>query len=386
MKKIFRFALAALAVCAIAPSLLLFGACKDKEPPQNLTEDGALRLMSFESNEEMLRSMTFLGANSKIELNDDADYVTDGNHSMHLLMNGLLEEDAAVYGDSTFHFLPATPSLQKANFADVKYFGLDIWNESGFEVEFMFDCYRVWLKEGLNRLTIAPDRTAEDFRSISSLAFHFRGGTAQQGAMDIYVDNFRAFLDDSEVTKTAVDFSGDVWYDFSDTVQAKCFLDFGGYDSEFTKPEFTVNRDAAYTLSGDTSLKVRFFKKRDGSGMDCTNIRTSSGTKDQPVMLGDFTKYEGAENWYLAGNVFNATDRPITVTMQVWTFANEIVSAPAVSIASGSWGDASKMRIYVNDMQEQLTGTGLDIQTIVFLFSGIETDGTVYLDHVQMMK
>ena len=385
MKKIIVLWIAAILLgCS---SVFVFVSCNDAPEENNaLTEDGALRLLSFESYEEMLRSMTFLGANSKIELNTDKRYVTDGERSMHLKMNGVLGENAAVYEDSAFHVLPATPNLQKADFTDTAYFGLDIWNESGFEVEFMFGSYRVWLKEGLNRLAIATERIAENYKNISSFAFHFRGGTAEQGPMDLYIDNFRAFLDDESVLQKTMDFSGDVWYDFSDAAQTKCFLDFGGYDSEFTKPEFSVNRDTAYTLSGDTSMKVRFFEKRDGSGMDCTAIRTSSGTTEQPVMLGDFTKYEGPENWYLTSNVFNATDRPIKVTMQVWTFSNEIVTTPEISIAPGAWGDPSAMRIYVNDMQEQLTGTGLDIQTIIFLFSGIEEDGTVYVDHIKMEK
>lgn len=359
--------------------------CPDIPPPE-YAEDGALVVFSFESYEALLRSVAFSAAQSKIELSDNPAYVTQGKYCARMRMNQV-KNSAGYYDDSTFQLLANTPYIPKADFSDVEYFAIDIYNASGFEVEFIFSyantythLYRSTLKEGANKVLMYADRETHDFAAINIFDFTFKGGEGSDGPLDIYVDNFRVFETEIEAKLYEPDMSGENWFDFSHAAETSYFWYFGAIESIFSRPAHSINRNSNFILTGDSSMRVDFFQKRNGA-MDCTGFRTADDC------LGDFNKYVGADNWYVAFDVYNATAGPITLSAIVFSnYADETVSIPVITIAPGAWSDSTKARIYVNALKTSFTGAALNIMTVTFSFGGMTQPGSIYFDNIRVTK
>jgi hypothetical protein len=347
------------------------------------TDDGAQRLMSFEAVEELLQSAAISAAQSKVELNDDARYISDGGKSAHMRMNQV-KNTSGYYDNSLVQLLCNTKYLKKADFSDVEYLGLDIYNNSGFKVDFVLKASkwlilnRSTLDEGWNRIQIYLDRTTADFSKITVFDLDFKGGGADDKPLDVYVDNFRAYLTQTPAVQYVQDLSGENWYTFKNMREAYAMYDMGGFESVFSMPRMSINRNTDYILTGDASLKVEFCKKRNGA-MDTSSVRTADNN------LGDLNRYVGAENWYIAFDIYNATNEHIKLSSTVFSNYNDERYGISAQIAPHSWSNPAETRIYINDLKTNFTGEALNVLTVVFAF-GLTSPGTVYIDSIRMAK
>lgn len=379
----------AILIMLIMSVSMLFSCGKNNDSDlDDYTDDGALKLMSFESNEELLQSVAFSALNSKIELNTDKSYITEGEKSVRMRMNQVLN-DKGYYDNSVFQLLCNTKYLKRKNYNDIDYFGIDIFNNSEFEVEFLFTAATQWyfpsiyrgnLKPGINRLQIYADKDICDFSEISFFSFAFKGGEYNDGYLDIYVDNFRAFLTETTHTPYNRNLDDGIIYRFDNSAEASKMWVFGNYESMFSIPTCSINRNPAYILTGNGSLKVDFYRKRDGA-MDSRGIRTEDNS------LGDLNKYLGQENYYITFDIYNPYLTAITCSVKIFSnYNDETYSLPDFMVSANSWADRSTTRIYLNALKEHFTGSALNILTITFTFNDISSPGSVYFDNISIKK
>ena len=394
MKKLLAILLSLVCFCSILTSCGGSGGESSSESEkessnQQVQEDGSITLMGFEDVNELLKSVAFTAYESKIELCDDEQYVTQGNYCAKMKLNQSLINNSSHYYDSTFQVLCNTQYLKRRDYSNVDYLAIDIYNATDYEVEFILSLgnrfnivYDTVLKPGANPLAIYLNGEAYNFSAIDVWDFNFRGLKAEQSSLEIYVDNLRVYerAESVKMHDKKEDFATEKWYTFDNDRDAYLFWQFGTSESIFSMPRMTINRDKRYIREGNGSMKIDFKTKKDGS-VDITSFRSAD------YELGNLNDYVGDENWYITFDVYNAAEFPIGVSVVVFSaYNNEQYGMNIGTIQPGTWSDRTKARIYINDLKERFTGVELNVLSLVFGFSGIQSGCTVYMDNFVVEK
>ena len=406
MKKIFSILLSMLCVCTVATSC--FGGSGEdstssltsasdstgKNPNDSteapvIQEDGSESLLGFEQVDELLKSVVFSANESKIELSNDKKYVTQGEYCAKMKLNQSILNHEAYYYDSTFQVLCNTKYLKKQDYTDVAYLGIDIYNNTGYAVEFLLSLsnrfqilHEATLNPGANTLMFYLDQTALNYSEVAAFDFNFKGLKADQAPLEIYVDNFRAYAGagNQSFNDKKDDFAGENWYCFEEGRDANLFWQFGTSESVFSMPRTSINRDKRYISQGNGSMRIDFKQKKDGT-MDVTSIRSAD------YEMGNLNKYVGDENWYITFDVYNASDEPIELWAKVFSaYNNEQYGVSCGTIQPGTWSDKNATRIYINDLKSRFTGVELNVLTVIFGFDGMTKASTVYMDNFVLAK
>lgn len=384
MKKIFARGILLLAVAALC---LTGVACGDdhKIPPEKKDD---ILLSGFESMEE-LHSMVFSNLRGRLELAEGAEYVTEGKYAVKLSMEGKTLLSDAYYEDNEFYILPGNVYLEKTDYSDVKSYTLDIYNAFDRAVEFSFGYnnaranddnfvlgYRT-LQKGMNHLKFEVDNSAvcafTDVTALKNFFFMVEGREKDEDPIVLYIDNFRAQLTDADFTPGRSDSA----IDFSEPADFARFGEFGASTSYLRRPRFTENTDLQYVLSGKSSMKVEFFAKRFGEGVDCVGFRTKDYT------LTGWNDVDQSKTW-LSYDLYNATDARISVSMTVYSNVNETYEVLA-TIEPHSWAAPDQTRVLLADLNERFTGTALNIMTVTFQFGNLKPGSCVYLDNLSLV-
>ena len=384
MKKTFARAVLLLAAAILC---LTGAACRgDRENPDAEPDD--ILLSGFESMEE-LGSMVFSNLRGRLELADGAEYVTEGKYAVKLSMEGKTLLNGAYCEDNEFYLLPGTAYLEKTDYSDVKSYTMDVYNAFGRPLEFSFGYnnaranddnfvlgYRT-LEKGMNHLKFEVNNSAVsafmDVTAVKNFFFMIEGREKDEGPVVLYFDNFRAQLTDADFTPG----SSDSVIDFSDPADFARFGEFGASTSYLRRPRFSENTDLRYVLSGKSSMKVEFFAKRYGEGVDCVGFRSKDYT------LTGWNDVDQSKTW-LSYDLYNATDARISVSMTVYTNVNETYEVFA-TVEPHSWAAPEQTRVLLSELNDRFTGTALNIMTVTFQFGNLTPGSCVYLDNLSLV-
>lgn len=394
MKKIFI-----LLITVVLMFSSLFTGCSScnndqKSQDQQYQEDGSVLVFGFESFEDIMNSVSVSAAESKVTITDDKEYVTQGGYAAKMQFNRKLNEKG-YYDNSMFQLLCNTAALKKSDYSDVESVAIDVYNLTDYDIEFVFSksknaeiceyvVFRGVLKTGKNILKMNIDNEGLDFSDTDAFDFSFKGLDGDQSCLEICVDNFRVFLSKEKHTlyDKSKDYDGDNWYDFENSADAFCMMQFPIPESVFSRPNFSINRDKKYISSGSGSLKVDFYEKRDKT-IDITGFRIMDRA------MGDWNRYVGDANWYFTFDAFNATSDTISLRLQIINrdgSAEEYYIFPSFDILPNSWSDRKDTRIYVNDVMDYVSADKLDIFTVCFTFLNVKESGSIYIDNIRMAK
>lgn len=123
-------------------------------------------------------------------------------------------------------------------------------------------------------------------------------------------------------------------------------------------------------------MKVEFFPNEAGTDVVGVGFRTVRGTES--VSWNEFDY----ETTYLTYDVYNASEQELQVGIALFTKIDEVYRVNTV-VPANSWSDPYETRLLLQDMLDQVTGTELDIMTIVIYVDGYTAEGgALYLDNI----
>ena len=372
----------AIKILALLTALLLLcggaAACSDSQEG-NAASTEKLVVCGFESKRELLSIVYNLFG--KAELDASEEYVTEGEYCAKLTTEIPVREEKG--SDINMTFITGTQFISKTDYSDTVAFELDMYNASGYAIDFAFalNTYTILgyytLETGANHLVIPVSRECYDLRSVDTIDFWFEGKTAQEEQpYQIYMDNLVAVTTGENVYQISRSYAGDTPFRFENDYEIKGVMDYmGTIESLFTQPRYSLNRDLQYVLTGSASMCVDFFTNSTGA-VDSLGFRSIVGTSDL-----SWNDYE-YDSTYLSFDMYNATDKDITVTLAIFTVTNETISK-SFTLPANSWSDPAQARMLLQDILDVTVGDELDIMTIVFMFEGLTGDGdTIYLDNI----
>ncbi len=384
MKKLFS-------ILMIGCIMLPLAACAEKEGETPVAAGESETLLSFESKRELFSFYRISIAETT--LNTDKNFVTDGESSMKISYHYDVAENKFAK-DMVLGFVPGKQYFTKETATDISYYAIDVYNPNGRECEAIvnvggatMDNYT--LKEGWNTLYTYVDRTALYQVQKEALGYYsltFRGGKGVKD--DFYVDNWRYFKTDTPFEIYSYDNSltkSTVWHDFSSSAETKLMTVSGTIESKYSAPRFHINRDMQYVKTGNSSLKVSFMNKKNGT-VDCTAFKTENGTL--PNFNGYLSGARNGEKWYISSDVYNAYEQEITLTytLTATDSAGGKQYSKTVSIPAGSWSNEAETRIYLDDVAAAWKVEGLDTLYFRYEVSGVSTAGCVYVDSLGLKK
>lgn len=376
-------AMAAVTCCAVATGC----SDTDRNPEQKNSERIEL-LHGFESDAELLK-MTFTNMRGKVEVSKEEKYVTQGESAAKMTLIGKPDGANGYYADNEFFITPGNAYLPKVDYSDVIRYTLDVYNDNDRPLELAFGYNAFWatqdqflfgyrtIEKGMNHLSFEVDRTAVSYftevETIKCFSFMISGRNENEDPLVVALDNFVAYTTDEAFTPA--EHSANI--DFSHASDFSAFTEFGWADSIFTRPRFTKNTDLNYVLYGKNSLKIEFRNLRDGSGISTVGFRSKED------IFGDVNTYD-FEKSYFSYDLYNDTDRTLTVIMAVYNMMNESYAVSA-TIAPHSWSEQDQTRVLLKTLSDNFIGEGLDLFTVTFEIQGLQNAGdTVYLDNLKI--
>lgn len=337
-------------------------------------------LCGFESNKELLSVRWDYRIDGTVEL--QKENVTAGEYSAKLTTE--MDTTTVKGNELGITFIPGTEFIPKTDYTDTVAIELDVFNAFSQRIQYQFVLNNTYvlkqdfLECGSNRLVVPTNRECYDFANVMTFDLRLDGKPA--GVSDpyvLYLDNLVAVTVPDSVNKVNKSYAGDTPYKFESENDVKNVMaQMGTPESRFTVPKYTLNRNPKYTLYHKGSLKVEFFSNSANTGVDTLGFRTIDG----PDSLS-MDKYDFATT-YLTFDMFNPTDKNITVIFRVQTLDRKTVGTE-ILIPAGSWSDPSQAKILLQDIKDLTIGTNINIATIIFLISGFaETGDCVYLDNI----
>ena len=361
-----------LSLVLSAVCLLSLAACGEEKPSLEMKEHLLLGLNA----EEEYYSIYRVGMES-VELCENKEFVSEGTGSM-LVSYGYEVAETATAQNITLGFVPENPNyFNKTSNLDLGYYAIDIFNpqETEFnavvELGTATDTYYT-LKKGWNTLYTYVDRSALHYLYQDGIGYYALTIQGQKGiSPDFYIDNFRYYQTETPYTQYAFDGTKEIWHDFTSSVEPTTFTTSG---TVFTKPRLSVNDDMAFVATGTNSMKIDFVSS------SATNITTS--TKLTPVLNG----YLGNREWYIAFEIYNDFDYPIEVEFKFNSTYNNESYAKTITIAAKSWANNLDARMYLDDINDALTGEAVTCKSLSYTFKKIKSQGSVYLDAIGVRK
>lgn len=381
MKKLLK-----LLICLLLISLSAFmiTACSDKD---DKTADNVKLLTDFEDVKSLM-SIKLTAPESQIFLNSDKNFVTSGEKSMMLHLNQALGA-SGYYSDSILQFIPGQEYFAHTDFKDVTAISFDIWNDNEFDIDTCLSInnrrvvleYTV-LKPGYNKVEFNIDRNqafsiSETFLLSVDLSFY-----SGKGNEVIYIDNVCIATTDEEYKPFDYDaiFTDDlISYGFEYYAETLSMIDLGGFDSIFSRARMTVNTDKQYVKNSEGSLKVEFKASPIDNKVDNTVIRTSDN------YFADFEKFTDG-NYSLCADVFNASDKTVTVELKVFSTIDDETCSLMVDVPAKSWVDSKTFNMPIARIKNAFTNTRISVLTVVIGFYGVEANDVMYIDNLGFVK
>ena len=378
-------------VLSVLP-FVLFGLCScnsDEQTKPTTPVSETILLSGFESEAEYL-TMLFTNTIAKVEVNQNKEYITEGEASAALTLYGQYDYTNKFYLDSPFYLLPGNDFLSKIDFSDVSSFSVDVFNAFTRPLQFMlsFDGYTIGyrtLEKGMNHLTFELDRAEAchyvDLEFIKTIGFLVEGRMTDEEPAVLYFDNFKAqtvlgdYNEDSYETIDVID-----EFNFENPLETKCFVEYGLSTSNLTKPRFSINSDLNYVLYGKNSMKITFMRNRNDTAIDCLGFRTADGVFGNWAAFSDLSKVK------LSYDLYNDTDQLLTVSMHVFqATTSSNVYTKTLSIAPHSWADTDQTAVLLSDIQEKFGVAEFEAFTVVFEITGLKESGSnLYLDNLKL--
>lgn len=366
-----------LLVCAVG-----FAACDETSEEESTVEK--VTLCGFENNRELLSIAYYNVGGGKIDLCDDPAYVTSGDACAKMTMETPVREEKG--DDLTLTFVTGTSFLPKTNYTDTVAFELDLYSDYEAPVQTMLTIDTsnyMWygsVEPGWNHFTIPLSRESYDLSSVSTIDLWFEGKPANvEEPYVFYLDSFVAVTVEERVYQKELDYSGTTPFTFSNEYDVYGLMSNMGAaasDSRFAYPRYSLNRDPHYILNGTGSMKVEFFPNEAGTDVVGVGFRTVRGTES--VSWNEFDY----ETTYLTYDVYNASEQELQVGIALFTKIDEVYRVNTV-VPANSWSDPYETRLLLQDMLDQVTGTELDIMTIVIYVDGYTAEGgALYLDNI----
>lgn len=333
-------------------------------------------LHGFESVKELLTVYRVNVDNT--QLCTETEFVSEGKASMKVATKQEVAADEYA-SDIVLAFTPTNRYFNESIFLGKGYFSVDIYNPNQTEYEVCVDIGNqttdiYTLAAGWN--TVITNNFVLG-QPISHYELTFR---SQQGkSAEFFVDNLQYCTEDRDAEAYQFDNKKTVWLDFSNEVEKTYFEPIGKPLSAFSAPRFTVETNENYSLANDGSLKVAFHYTNGGK-IDITTFKT----RDTKI-LEDFNIYVGEENWYFFFDIYNAYNYDIYVDVSI-TQRNGAIFGKRLKLFAKQWSDSENARIYINEMKDSLLGGEMDAVSVTYSFSGIKTEGCVYIDSVGIKK
>lgn len=375
--KIFKRLSALIVAGLLTASCAALAGCGDDTDKTERDLTGNV-LLSFETATE-LQTMTLYRGIDKAELNKDEKYITEGKRSLRICPRS--EAVNGVYEDSYIAFLGSGKCFEKTNFDDVDYISVDIYNATAADVKVVWgvrgndsDSYTV--KSGWNTLYKYIDREmlyANNQGYVEMISFFFEGRGESDGKLDVYMDNIRYYTATDGYEKLSLG-SKEV-INFENKVERTVFSVEKKSGVASAECILSINTDLRYVKTGTSSLKV-------------TAGTSTAQAADKPVLkalsdnLPDFSKYLN-NGWYFTMPVFNDSIKTIRCSLQFTTALEDYYLA--FEIAPHSWGKESE-KISLDLIKSQFAGEGLDIQSIIVKFEGLNATDSVYIDRIGLVK
>lgn len=371
MIKLLSVVLGLLVLCGLAVG------CKEEKKETETTQEYVL--CGFESKKELLSIVyNFFG---KIELESGDTYVKEGENCAKITTEIPVRESKGT--DLSMVFITGTQYIEKTDFSDTVAFEVDILNATESPIAFSMTLNvntilgYFTLEKGENHLVVPVNRECYDLRSVNTLEFWFEGKDAEVvDPYELYIDNFVAIVAEDKVNQKTYSFAGDTPFRFENEYEIAGVMDYmGSVESVFTKPRYSLNRDLQYILTGTGSMRIDFFSKSTG-GMDSLGFRSVVGTSDL-----SWNEYDYAST-YLSFDMYNPTDKNITIELAIFTKTNESIGK-SIALPANSWTDPLEARMLLKDILDMTVGDKLDIMTIVFNVIGLDGTGdSLYLDNI----
>lgn len=341
---------------------------------ENQTKDSKLDcdvLISFDSAKDTLKSIRLNNINKAI-LCSDGKYVKQGSNCLHLCPKMDEDEKKGTQLPWEIYLYPT-----KAVYLDAEYVCIDVYNPSDKNIAAVltfgsvFEEYTV--EPGENTLWMYIDRARLEYSSegqIKDFLLTFEGE-----CKELYLDNFRCYYSEMDYEKYSNDFTQNIWYSFEREGDLANIIYHGTKVSNFSQPMFNISRDIRYIKSGSGSLKVDF-RNTLGGIQDTRSFRVLDN------QLGDLNQYlDKLDKYYIAFPIYNPNNFDISCKVTVFSNYNDETIDVTTTIPAGSWSD-SDFVITLKRMKEAFSGSGFDILTVAFEFTGMPDGGSVYLDSI----
>lgn len=270
MKKIkiaLVFVLSACMVCA----LCLFAACvkKEEQPdvPPTVEKDGLY--WSFETLDELYDDFLFAQAFGKVDLNDDAAYVTDGEHSIKICPLGTWNPSlGAPYMSVRLKDISETGVF---DFSAIKEIRMDLFNENDapqtLSVSFVADGITTssqdfTVEKGANRDLVVPVNVramqlTTDMSKTTEMRITFPAADLEQPAGLYYMDNLRVEFYETKPGPYTMDRDGDEICSFDKEYQRYITVPGALGPATGCMPVLSMNDDEQFSKGG-SSLKAVF--------------------------------------------------------------------------------------------------------------------------------
>lgn len=272
----------------------LLSACKGGG--EEKTPEGNVLISGFSDFRE-IRTFKFSGYFNKAEVNEDLEYVTEGETSAKFTIDG------GEGGIPEFYIFTDTIYNTKSDFTDVQALTLDVWNAD--EVPHTMKIYFMTresgatraqyvekeyvLQSGYNSVTYMIDRAVANqicyLDKVEYIGFRFESGHGDPYVL--YMDNLRAYLTDEPIEEMKKEYREDELLFFDDKVD-RYFASATTVRAIPTEAAtLSINRNPAYIKSGSGSLQAKVVVDPSGEATHSPAV-TISG---EPVTRLNFSQY-----------------------------------------------------------------------------------------------
>lgn len=369
MRKIFLI-LISLILCA---SVFPLAGCGEQE-------QGGTLVSSFETYDELIQ-MRWLNDFGSAKLVDDDKYVTDGEHAVHLQING----DYKTNRNPAMGLVLGTSRYEKTDYSDVEKISVDVYNDNEFTANIYFQYLTQSKTTPLlssenkvelpaNTMTTAVFEIDRDFLSkllrldsILQLRLVFDRETEyMQPYRSFYVDNLRYYTTDQPIDENYVIRKADEIESADRPEYLSAWQNINQY--QYTPSNLEFNTDPQYIKGGEGS-----FKMTNITGY-FTTPTYGAGWKTEPY-IKDISGYSGLTYW-----IYNEGQTDISVLM-----ANGDETAQ-VYVGLAKANEWTQIVIPISTFEEN----GFDLKHFnsfhVVVGFPSDTPCTVYFDEIYMNK
>ncbi len=287
-----------ISILLVLLTLLSFTSCK--KPSENTSSNRVL-LSTFSSLEE-LRSFKCYSYLNKLELNTDKNYVTDGETSAKVYIDG---ENGGVPEISIF---TDTKWTNKKDFSDVQALSVEIYNTSNVVRKMKFSFMTRYsgatraeyvgnefeLQPGYNKIILNLDREVASqacyITKVEYIKFTFENG--HENPYVLYIDNLQAHITKEALPVVTKEYQENELLFFDDKVDRYYITPSLEMALATHAQGISINRNKKFVRTGTGSLKITpAVDTSIGSNQHSPGIQLTG----DPVTRLDFSEYSALE-------------------------------------------------------------------------------------------